>query len=68
MPVQEEISTLKMSGECKCGFKREFESDDLNTMQQIKEMSCHHCGGRLKYKSYHPATCYAALTCRKKSV
>ena len=40
---------LKISGECKCGLKREIECDDPGAVKQIKDMPCYHCGGTLKY-------------------
>lgn len=42
---------LKISGECKCGSKRDIECDDQNTLQKLKDAPCTHCGGKLKYKT-----------------
>jgi len=42
---------LKVSGECKCGLKRDIEYDDASDIQQIKNMPCPYCGSTLKYKS-----------------
>lgn len=42
---------LKVSGECKCGFKRDIECDNTGNLQQLKDVPCPHCGGVLKYKS-----------------
>ncbi|HOP30763.1 MAG TPA: hypothetical protein P5120_11820 [Spirochaetota bacterium] len=51
MKQMEVRSMFKLTGECKCGFVRDIECDDTAIIQKIKELPCHHCGGKIRYKS-----------------